>query len=85
VSTFSSVLLATFVAVIVIQVINRKAGAIASVVWSLGLLGYGSYVLQQGTKIAFLGVPVKMWHFVTFMGVMLGYNVWVLVQLSKRR
>lgn len=77
------VLLATFVVVVVIQVVHRLAGAIASLVWTVGLFGYGFYLLNGGAQIVFLGVRVQMWHFVTFMACMLAYNTWVFVRVLK--
>lgn len=84
---FNAVLLVSFLAVVVVQAVNRTAGAIASVVWCLALAGYGYWVFESGAQIAFLGVQVELWQFLTFMAAMLAYNGWVLsrqLRLRKR-
>lgn len=82
-TSFSTVLFATFVAVVIIQVINRLAGVIASIVWTIGLSGYGFYILQGGAKVEFIGLQVEPWHLAAFTAVLLAYNTWVLVRVLK--
>lgn len=81
--SFNAVVLVTFLAVIVVQAINRRAGAIAAIVWCLGLAAYGYWMFQSGAQIALLGVRIELWHFLTFMAAMLAYNTWVLVRALK--
>lgn len=82
---FNAVILVTFIAVIVVQAINRTAGAIAAIVWCLGLSGYGYWMFESGAQLAFLGLPVELWHFLTFMAAMLAYNGFVLARQLRRR
>lgn len=82
---FNAVLLVSFVAVIVVQAVNRTAGAIASVVWCLGLGAYGVWMFENGASIGFLGVPVQLWQFLIFVAVMLAYNLYVLTRQLRTR
>jgi hypothetical protein len=83
--SFQVIVLGSFVAVIIVQMVHRTAGAIATILWALGLLAYGTWTIQNGAQLAFLGVPVKLWHFLAFMAVMLVYNGWVAWRLLKSR
>lgn len=83
--SFNAVLLVTFLAVIIIQAVNRTAGAIAAIVWCLGLVAYGYTVFQSGAQIALIGVQVQLWQFLVFMGAMVAYNGWVLFRQLKAR
>ncbi len=83
--TTNTLLLASFIVVVVVQALNRKAGAIAAIVWCLGLSGYGVWMFQTGADLSFLGRRVELWHFLTFMAVMLAYNGWVLSRLLRGR
>jgi hypothetical protein len=82
----NGILLGGFLVVVVIQVVHRPAGAIAAVVWCLGLMGYGAWGLENGAQLGVLGARVESWQFFTFMSAMLAYNVWVLYRsVGSRR
>lgn len=83
--SLNAILLGSFLVVVVIQVVNRPAGAAAAVLWCLGLMGYGAWAIEQGAELAFLGARVQLWQFFTFMSAMLAYNAWVLVRSLKHR
>lgn len=82
---FNTVLLISFLAVILVQALNRTAGAIASIVWCIGLTVYGVWMFKSGADIAFLGAGVELWHFLAFMAVAFSYNGWVLTRQLRAR
>lgn len=79
------VIAGTLAAVVLLQLLHRVVGALASVVWTACLLAYGMWALTSGQHAAFLGIPVRPWAFGLFMSGMLAYNVWVLVRAIRVR
>ena len=79
------IILGSLVVVVVLQLLNRVVGAAAAVLWSVALLVYGGWALNQGQHVAFLGVAVPRWLFAGFMLSMIAYNVWALVRALRAR
>lgn len=83
--SLSWIVLGTLLVVVLIQLVHRAAGAVAAILWCVGLFAYGLWALEQGAEIRFLHIPVRPWTFAAFVLAMLSYNVWVLVRALRSR
>jgi hypothetical protein len=85
VTAFSWALLGGLVVVVGLQLVNRILGAVAGLVWTLALVGYGWQQMQEGAEIRFFFIQGDPRIFYVGSATFLTYSVYVLVQAIRRR
>jgi hypothetical protein len=85
VTPFSWALLGGLVVVVGLQLVNRLVGAVAGLVWTIVLVGYGWQQLQEGAEIRFFFIRGEPRVFYIGAATFLAYSIFVLVQAIRRR
>lgn len=79
------VLLLSLLVIVIVQTINRLAGAILLFAWCAAAIVYGLDAFDTGVELKMFGIEARRWNFVAFMSVMLLYNAAVIFRVFKKR
>ncbi len=77
------IVLAALLAVVLLQIMHRRAGAIALILWCGVALVVGLREFSTDRDLRIFGLEAEPWNFGAFMLVMLAYNVNVLLKKPK--
>jgi hypothetical protein len=78
------IILGSLVAVVIVQVINRKWGAFCGMGWCLAALGWGLFMFEKpNVQFSFFGQPVSKPVFVAILVGLFLYNGWQFSRLLK--
>lgn len=78
-------LLLSLLVIVIVQTINRLAGAVLLFAWCAAAIVYGLNAFNNGVELRMFGIEAQRWNFVAFMSVMLLYNAAVIFRVFKKR